>query len=77
MSANDNDTVVTKMIADTELLDFLQQELNKSAYTGKVVCRDSMTNRGWRLHETSRDGGVSDVRQAIINYMEKVKKKEE
>lgn len=62
---------------DIELLDFLQQELNKSAYTGKVVCRDSTTNRGWRLHETSREGAVSDVRQAIINYMEQVKKKEE
>lgn len=58
---------------DTELLDFLQQELDKSAYTGKVVCRYSTTGRGWRLLETSGVGAVSDVRQAIINFMKQVK----
>lgn len=58
---------------DTELLDFLQEQTNKKAYTGKVVCRDSTTMRGWRLHETSGEDGVVDVREAIELYMEKVK----
>lgn len=62
---------------DTELLDFLQLITNNAEYTGKVVCQKSTTGRGWRLHETSRDDGVSDVRQAVINYMEQVKKAEE
>jgi len=62
---------------DTELLDFLQQELDKSAYTGKVVCRDSTTGRGWRLHESSKVNAVPDVRQAITNFMKQVKKDEE
>ena len=57
---------------DTELLDFLQQQTNKATYTGKVICRDSITGRGWRLLESSADGVVSDVRQAIINYMKQV-----
>lgn len=59
---------------DTELLDFLQQELDKAEYTGRVVCRKSTTGRGWRLLESSHDDTVSDIRQAIINYMEQVKK---
>jgi len=59
---------------DTELLDFLQQELDKSAYTGKVVCRKSTTGRGWRLHETSRNCGILDVRQAIADYVKQVRK---
>lgn len=54
---------------DTDLLNFLQQLTNKAAYTGKVVCRDSSTGRGWRLHETHAYNAVSDVRQAIMNYM--------
>lgn len=58
---------------DTELLDFLQQELDKNEYTGKVVCRKSTTGRGWRLLETSWDGAVPCVRRAITNYMEQVK----
>lgn len=62
-----------KMPTDTKLLDFLQSLTNDAAYTGKVVCRKSTTGRGWRLHETSRSYGVSDVRQAIADHMKAVK----
>jgi len=58
---------------DTELLDFLQEQTNKAVYTGTVVCRDSITGRGWRLLESSVEDAVPDVRQAIINYMKKEK----
>jgi len=58
--------------SDTELLDFLQDITDKAEYAGKVICRKSTTGRGWRLHETSRDNAVPDVRQAIINYMKQV-----
>jgi len=55
---------------DTELLDFLQKLTNERRYTGTVILRDSDTGRGWRLHETSGEGAVPDVRQAIENYIE-------
>lgn len=55
---------------DTELLNFLQKITDESRYTGTVILRDSDTGRGWRLHETSLDGAVADVRQAIENYIE-------
>ena len=60
--------------ADTKLLNFLQEQTDKADYTGKVICRKSTTGRGWRLYETSEGDAVSDVRQAIRNYMEQVKK---
>ena len=53
---------------DTELLDFLQKLTDKRKYTGRVICRNSTTSRGWRLHETAQEGAVSDVREAIENY---------
>jgi len=52
---------------DTELLDFLQELTKDNAYTGKVICRFSSTGRGWRLHESSKDDAIPDVRQAIAN----------
>lgn len=58
---------------DTTLLDFLQSQTDELVYTGKVVCRQSTSGRGWRLHETSGDDAVKDVRQAIRNYMEENK----
>ena len=51
-------------------LDWLQDQLDKRSYTGKCVFRWSSTNRGMRLHETSEDGAVDDIRQAIDNAME-------
>ena len=53
---------------DKELLDFLQAENSFSLYTGKCVFRWS--ERGWRLHETSRPEGHTDVRAAIAAAME-------
>lgn len=58
--------------SDTELLDFLQKLTDDHRYTGMVMLRDSTTGRGWRLHETSHSGAVSDVRQAITNYVDAV-----
>ena len=59
-----------KEYTDTELLDYLQYLTSQKKYTGRVVLRNSMTGRGWRLHETSRDDGIRDVRMAIANYMQ-------
>lgn len=63
---------MTKKIqrTDTERLDFLQQLTEKGSYTGTVLLRNSTTGRGWRLHETSWPGAVTDVRQAIDNYID-------
>lgn len=58
---------------DTELLNYLQQETEKEDYTGRVICRQSTTGRGWRLHESSWCGSVTTVRQAIINFIEEEK----
>ena len=56
-------------ITDKDRLDFLQKLLDEKEYTGKCILRDSLRNRGFRLHETTREGAVSDVRQAIDDYM--------
>lgn len=56
-------------ITDTELLDWLDKQTGK--YTGKVLFRWSTTGRGWRLHETSQEGAVSTVRDAIVDAMKK------
>ena len=50
---------------DKERLDFLQKLNDRKKYTGKIILRESNTGRGWRLHETSRGGGFSSVREAI------------
>jgi len=62
------------MISDTDLLDWLQEQLDKNSYTGQCVFRWSTMGRGWRLHETSDDAAsifrvqpVRDVREAIAN----------
>ena len=60
-----------KAYTDTELLDYLQNLTYKNNYTGKVILRDSCTLRGWRLYETSAVGAVTNVRQAIINCIER------
>ena len=56
-------------MTDTELLNALQLLNDKKSYTGKCVLRLSVTGRGWRLHETSNKDAISDVRQAIRNYL--------
>ena len=56
---------------DTQILDWLQKQLDKETYTGRCVYRQSPYGRGWRLHETTRSGSSTDVRQAIILAMMK------
>lgn len=56
---------------DTQLLDYLQELLEDGGYSNRCVLRLSESGRGFRLHETSRDNGVRDVRQAIINFMKR------
>ncbi len=55
---------------DKELLDYLQLLNDKNEYTGKCILRKSNTGRGWRLHESSKEGGSKDVRLAIQMEME-------
>ena len=52
---------------DKELLDFLQEQTDKSEYTGKVIFRWSRRKHGWRLQETKRTGAKKDVREAIAD----------
>jgi hypothetical protein len=59
-------------MTDTERLNFLQYLTDQQKYTGKVILRDSTTGRGWRLHETSWEGSVSNVREAIDNYAKEI-----
>ena len=57
------------MPTDKERLDFLQKLTNKKEYTGKVILRESISGRGWRLHEASLEGAVPSVRRAIDNFI--------
>lgn len=56
-------------ITDTDRLDYLQTILDDNMYTGKALLRMSWNGRGWRLHETELPNAVSDVRQAIDDFM--------
>lgn len=60
-----------KEITDTELLDWLEKQNKKSAYTGLCIFRWSTTGRGWRLHETSASGASTSVRHSIMLAMER------
>lgn len=50
---------------DTEILDWLQTQNDKAKYTGGCLFRWSWHGRGWRLYETSQEGAVLNVREAI------------
>ncbi len=69
MAQNDNDMYEELILLrkDKKRLDYLDN-LSKG-YSGKIILRNSMHGRGWRLHETSRDGAVSWVRDAIDNFI--------
>lgn len=56
-------------MTDTELLDALQKLNDKCKYTGKCVLRMSTSQRGWRLHETSRRGAQRNIRTAIYDFI--------
>lgn len=58
-----------ELIKDAQRLDFLQSLTDKEEYTGKVILRKSKTGRGWRLHETSKEGAEYNVRKAIDNFI--------
>lgn len=53
---------------DTELLDHLQA--TTTGYGNGWVLRNSASNRGMRLHETSGEGTSKTVREAIAKHME-------
>ena len=57
---------------DKELLNYLQKKLG--SYSGKAICRWSVMGRGWRLHETSKDDGVPNVREAITAFIKQEEK---
>lgn len=59
-----------KKYTDKELLDFLQKQNDKSRSGGKCLFRISVVGRGWRLHETSREGAIKSVRRAIARGIE-------
>lgn len=54
---------------DYELLNWLQEQNDKKLYTGRCIFRWSITERGWRLHETSMEDGCVSVREAIAKAM--------
>lgn len=56
-----------KGITDTERLDLLDR-LTKEDYEPGVILRRSETGRGWRLHQTSREGASPTVREAIDRF---------
>ena len=51
-------------MTDTELIDWLEEQLAERVYTGRCCFRWSANGRGWRLHESSRPG-YNTVRAAI------------
>ena len=54
---------------DCELIEFLEQLNERKLYTGRCILRMSITERGWRLHESSEDEAVRTVREAIRDFM--------
>ena len=54
--------------SDTEMVDWLEGQLQQKRYSGKAICRVAV-NRGIRLHETTREGAVPSIRLAIYHAM--------
>lgn len=52
---------------DTEMLNWLEK--NAEGYGWGWVCRNSISGRGLRLHETSRSDARPTVREAIVTAM--------
>jgi len=57
-------------MTDTERLNKMQKIM--TGYGKGWVLRLSPNGRGLRLHETTRDDAVQDIRQAIDNYLQEV-----
>lgn len=56
-----------ELSADRHRVDYL--EVLNGSYTGRVLLRMSSNGRGFRLHETSRDGAYKTTREAIDAHM--------
>ena len=54
-------------MTDKERLDYLQK--NMTGYGFGWILRISSTGRGLRLHETTQEDAVPDIRKAIDNYI--------
>ncbi len=62
----ERDNLLAELRKDKERLDFLEHQNSLKRYTGRCIFRLSFNgDRGWRLHETSLEGSVESVRQAI------------
>lgn len=54
-------------MTDTEILDYLDSLIG--SYSGRVFLRDSTTDRGWRLMETTWPGSTDKgVRRAVEDH---------
>lgn len=64
---------------DSEMLNWLQKQLEKKKYTGRCIFRWSSQGRGIRLHETTEEWGqtYTDVRAALWSAMNTEKTDEE
>lgn len=63
------------IITDKDRIDFLQDLLVKDgSYTKKCILRRSRDGRGYRLHETSKDGAGEDIRVEIDKVLIKLRK---
>lgn len=61
-----------ELFQDKMRLDWLEEQ-----FKNKIICRDSEIGRGWRLHETTREGASDNVRGAIDKAMELFNEKKE
>jgi len=60
-------------LTDTELLDFLQAMLDRKRYSGRVVARENTQGRGILLNESREPKAVKSIREAIVNFIARVK----
>lgn len=54
------------MRSDTELLDFIEE---RGTPGFQWLCRESLTGRGYRLHQTRDCDGFKTAREAIMAVM--------
>lgn len=64
-----NNALISQLEGDEQRLDFLQSLLHRK----KCILRMSDRGRGFRLHESTREGGEYSVRLAIDMFMSKNK----
>jgi len=60
-----NRALISQLEGDEKRLDFLQSLLVRK----KCILRMSESGRGFRLHQSEREGGEYSVRLAIDNFM--------